>query len=67
MSKRIIWAYSFTKKKKKKDDGILLFLTAFSWETDLCVTLGNFAVKNATWIGKGNLYLTANRLSRNEL
>ena len=31
----------------KKGDGFLLFLKAFSWETDLWVTLGDFAVKNA--------------------
>ena len=34
------------KKKKKKGDGVLLFLKAFSWETDLWVTLGDFMVKN---------------------
>ena len=31
----------------KKGDGFLFFLKAFSWETDLWVTLGDFAVKNA--------------------
>ena len=31
----------------KKGDGFLLFLKAFSWETDLWVTLGDFTVKNA--------------------
>ena len=43
----------------------MLFLKAFSWETDLWVTLGDFTVKkkNKTKqknrkIGKGNLYLT---------
>ena len=35
------------KKKKKKRGGFLLFLKAFSWETDLWVTLGDFTVKNA--------------------
>ena len=30
-----------------KGDGFLLFLKAFSWETDLWVKLGDFAVKNA--------------------
>ena len=30
-----------------KADGFLLFLKAFSWETDLWVTLGDFMVKNA--------------------
>ena len=51
---------------RKKGDGFLLFLKAFSWETDLWVTLGDFAVKKPK-IGKGNLYLTENRLSRNEM
>ena len=32
---------------RKKGDGFLLFLKAFSWETDLLVTLGDFTVKNA--------------------
>ena len=32
---------------RKKSDGFLLFLKAFSWETDLWVTLGVFTVKNA--------------------
>ena len=41
----IIWAYSSAekkkqkKKKKKPGDGFLLFLKAFSWETDLWVML----------------------------
>ena len=61
-SKRIIWAYSFM----KRGDGFLLFLKAFSWETDLWVTLGDFAVKQRK-IRKGNLYLTENWLSRNEM
>ena len=43
-SKRIIWAYSFC---RNKGDGFLSFLKAFSWETDLWVTLGYFTVKNA--------------------
>ena len=30
---------------RKKGDGFLLFLKAFSWETDLPVTLGDFTVK----------------------
>ena len=54
------------KKKKKKGDGFLLFLKAFSWETDLWVTLGDFMVKIKK-IGKGNLYLTENKLSWNEM
>ena len=38
----MIWAYRF----ENKADGFLLFLKAFSWEIDLCVTLGDFTVKN---------------------
>ena len=45
-----ISAYSIAKKKRR----ILLFLIAFSWETDLCVTLGDFTVKKRK-IEKGNL------------
>ena len=51
---------------RKKGDGFLLFLKALSWGTDLWVTLGDFIVKNAK-IGKGNLYLTENRLSSNKM
>ena len=51
---------------RRKGDGFLLFLKAFSSETILKVTLGDFAVKKRK-IGKGNLYLTKNRLSRNEM
>ena len=44
----------------KKDDGVLHFLKAFSWETDLWVTLDDFRVKKAKlW--------TENRLSRHEM
>ena len=46
---------------QKKADGFLLFLKAFSWETDLWVALGDFTVKNA------KLYETENRLSRNKM
>ena len=45
--------------------GFALF-KAFSWETDLWVKLGDFTVKNAK-LWKGNLYLTENRLSGNEM
>ena len=31
---------------RRKGDGFLLLLKAFSWETDLWVTLGDFTVKN---------------------
>ena len=42
----MIWAYSFVKKKKKSR----LFLKAFSWETNLLVTLGDFTVeKEKLW------------------
>ena len=33
--------------RKKKATGLLVFLKAFSWETDLWVTLGDFKVKDA--------------------
>ena len=52
-------AYSFVKKAEE----FLLFLKAFSWETNFLETVGNFMVKDK--ICKGNLYLTENRLSRN--
>ena len=32
---------------REKGDGFLVFLKAFSWETDLWVTQGDFTVKNA--------------------
>ena len=48
------WNYSIRIKEffepivcEKKGDGFLLFLTAFSWETDLWETLSDFTVKNA--------------------
>ena len=53
------------RKKKKKGDWLLLFLKAFSWETDLWVTLGDFTVKKTCKIGEGKL--TENRLNRNEM
>ena len=52
---------------RRKGDGFLLFLKAFSWETDLWVTLGDFTVKKNRKMGKRNLYLTENRLSKNEM
>ena len=39
---------------------------SISWGTDLWVTLGGFTVKNAK-VGKGKIYLTENRLCRNEM
>ena len=80
---------------QKKGDGFLLFLKAFSWETDLYskITkryskigfLRNRSLSNAWWfyckqyllfyfickdycnIGKGNLYISENRLSTYEM
>ena len=40
---------------RKKGDGFLLFLKAFSWETVLWVTLGDFTVKDAKY-GKEILF-----------
>ena len=45
---------------RKKRPRVLLFLEVFSWETDLWVTLGDFAVKKRK-TEKGNLYLTEKR------
>ena len=50
---------------QRKGDGCLLFLKAFSWESDLWVTLGRCAKKRK--IGNGNLYLTKNRFGRNKI
>ena len=50
----------------KKADGFLLFLKAFSWEIDFLVMVDDFTVKKCK-IFKGNLYLTENRLNRNEM
>ena len=52
-----MWAYSFA---KKKGDGVLLFLKAFYWETDLLVTLGDFTVKNAKLGREICIYLKIN-------
>ena len=49
----------------KKGDWFLLFLKAFSWETDLWVTLGDFTVKNAKF-GR-DICATENQLSKNEM
>ena len=35
----------------RKADWVLLFLKAFSWETDLLVTPGDFTVKTQNWEG----------------
>ena len=53
-------------EENKKATGFCFFSKVFSWETDLWVTLGNFTVKKLK-IGKGNLFLTENLLSRNEM
>ena len=47
----------------RKADGLLLFLKAFSWESDLWVTWF-YGKKCKTW--KGNMNLIENRLSGNE-
>ena len=49
-----------------KADGFLLFVKAFSWATDLWVTVGAFTVKKRKLM-KGNFYLTKNELDRNEI
>ena len=36
-------------RNKKKGDRLLFFLKAFSWETDLWVTLGDFTGKTQNW------------------
>ena len=51
---------------EKKAMGFSSFYEHFLEETDLRVTLGDFTVKNAK-IGKGNLYITENRWSWNEM
>ena len=38
-------------QKKKPGDRFLPFLKAFSWETDLRVTLGDFTIKMENWEG----------------
>ena len=50
---------------KKTRRWFLLFSKAFSSEPDLSVTVGDFYGKDAKF-GKGNLYLTENRLSGNK-
>ena len=47
---------------QRNGDGFLLFSEAFSWETELWMTVGNFTLKRK--IGKGNLSLTKNLLGR---
>ena len=62
LSKRIIWAYSFVKKRQQV---LALFISIF---------LRNQSLSNARWfyskkrkIGKGDLYLTENRLNWSEM
>ena len=38
-----------------------------SWETDLWVMLGDFTVKKPAKLGRGNIRLTENRFSGNEI
>ena len=46
----IIWAYYL--ERKKGGQRVLLFLKAFSWETNLWVTLDDFPVKTQNWEAK---------------
>ena len=61
-NKRIIWAYSFAKKRRR----VFAFFKS--------IFLRNRSLSNSTWfygknrkIEKGNLYITENWLSRNEM
>ena len=45
----------------------MLFLKAFSWETDLWVTLGDFTVKNENWEGKSVFKWKSIKLKRTVL
>ena len=49
----------------RKGDGCLLSWKAFSWETDIWIMLGNFALKRK--IGKGTLHLTKEQFGRNKI
>ena len=51
---------------RKKGNGFLLFLKAFSWETDLWVKARWFYGKKHK-IGMGNWYLTENWLIKTEM
>ena len=51
---------------RRKPDGFLVFFKAFSQETDLWVTLGDFTVKKVK-SGREICNLTENRLSRNKM
>ena len=62
--------------EKNADGCKLFFLKAFSEETDLLVTIGDFTVKTKQKtnkltkmkkIGKGSMYLTENRFSGNKI
>ena len=52
---------------QRKGDGCLLFLKAFSWETNLLKNTKWFHSKKNRKVGNGNLYLTENRLNWNEM
>ena len=62
---------------RKKKPRVFALFESISWETNLWVTLSDFTAKTnkqtnkqnkqTRKIGKGNLYLTENRLSRNEM
>ena len=47
LKKKSIWVKELFEPivMPKKGDGFLLFLKAFSWETDLWITFGGFALK----------------------
>ena len=68
-SKRSIWAYSLAKKKKKKKKKRRRVFALFK-----SIFLRNLCLSNARWFygeirknGKGNMYVTENRYSRNEM
>ena len=51
----------------QKSDRFLLFLKAFSWDTDLWVTLSDFTVKTQNWEGKSVFNWKSIKLKRNVL
>ena len=50
---------------EKGDRFLLLFLKAFSWETDLWIPVGDFAIKTQNLEGKS--VLTKDRLGKNKM
>ena len=51
----------------RKGDRFQLFLQAFSWETNLWVTRGDFTVKTQNWEGKSVFNWKSIKLKRNVL